>query len=180
MNADCNDPAASASNRGSKSTPDTPRSGKERLYSFRVARTKLGLVLPRRHSLSECALELYLKDSTLPRSHFLSLIAHERSGYLSEQVGPREMKAAARSAREKRDGLLKRLCEAIGVRPLLSGQAWLSECSLTSLWRRGQLSNFDYLLQLNRLAGRSVNDVSQYPVFPWVLRDYTRHVSRKE
>ena len=24
-------------------------------------------------------------------------------------------------------------------------------------------------------AGRSFNDLSQYPVFPWVLKDYTSH-----
>lgn len=28
-------------------------------------------------------------------------------------------------------------------------------------------------MQLNTLAGRSYNDLSQYPVFPWVLADYT-------
>jgi hypothetical protein len=27
-------------------------------------------------------------------------------------------------------------------------------------------------LQLNTLAGRTYNDLSQYPVFPWVLADY--------
>ena len=29
-----------------------------------------------------------------------------------------------------------------------------------------------YLLRLHELAGRSHNDLNQYPVFPWVLRDY--------
>ena len=28
-------------------------------------------------------------------------------------------------------------------------------------------------MRLNMLAGRSFNDLSQYPVFPWVLADYT-------
>ena len=28
-------------------------------------------------------------------------------------------------------------------------------------------------VQLNTLAGRSYNDQNQYPVFPWVLADYT-------
>jgi len=28
-------------------------------------------------------------------------------------------------------------------------------------------------LQLNTLAGRTYNDLSQYPVFPWILADYT-------
>lgn len=28
------------------------------------------------------------------------------------------------------------------------------------------------LLQLNTIAGRTYNDLSQYPVFPWILADY--------
>lgn len=40
-------------------------------------------------------------------------------------------------------------------------------------WARREMSNFDYLMHLNALAGRSFNDVTQYPVFPWVLQDYT-------
>ena len=27
--------------------------------------------------------------------------------------------------------------------------------------------------QLNTLAGRTYNDLNQYPVFPWILADYT-------
>ena len=30
-----------------------------------------------------------------------------------------------------------------------------------------------YLLYLNSLADRSFNDLTQYPVFPWVVADYT-------
>lgn len=40
-------------------------------------------------------------------------------------------------------------------------------------WRRREMSNFDYLVTLNTLAGRSYNDMTQYPVFPWILSDYT-------
>jgi hypothetical protein len=39
-------------------------------------------------------------------------------------------------------------------------------------WQRGDLSNLEYLLRLNALAGRSFNDLTQYPVMPWVLADY--------
>lgn len=28
-------------------------------------------------------------------------------------------------------------------------------------------------MELNVVAGRSYNDITQYPVFPWVLSDYT-------
>ncbi len=35
-----------------------------------------------------------------------------------------------------------------------------------------QISNFEYLMHLNTIAGRTYNDLNQYPVFPWILRDY--------
>ncbi|KAK2407273.1 WD-40 repeat family protein / beige protein [Trifolium repens] len=35
------------------------------------------------------------------------------------------------------------------------------------------ISNFEYLMQLNTLAGRSYNDLTQYPVFPWIISDYS-------
>lgn len=49
----------------------------------------------------------------------------------------------------------------------------LKASKLTELWRRRQISNFQYIMELNVIAGRSYNDISQYPVFPWVLADYT-------
>ncbi len=44
---------------------------------------------------------------------------------------------------------------------------------MTTAWRDGRLSNFAYLMALNTLAGRSMNDLTQFPCFPWVLADYT-------
>jgi hypothetical protein len=44
--------------------------------------------------------------------------------------------------------------------------------NLAHMWRHRELSNFEYLMHLNTLAGRSYNDLGQYPVFPWVLADY--------
>ncbi|CAJ2641153.1 unnamed protein product [Trifolium pratense] len=43
-------------------------------------------------------------------------------------------------------------------------------------WRRRDITNFEYLMILNTLSGRSYNDLTQYPVFPWVLADYTSEV----
>ena len=44
--------------------------------------------------------------------------------------------------------------------------------TVTQAWVNRKISNFDYLMHLNLIAGRTFNDLSQYPVFPWVLRDY--------
>ncbi|TKY65579.1 Neurobeachin protein 2 [Spatholobus suberectus] len=48
----------------------------------------------------------------------------------------------------------------------------LKRIQLMERWARWEISNFEYLMQLNTLAGRSYNDITQYPVFPWILSDY--------
>ncbi|XP_019161040.1 PREDICTED: BEACH domain-containing protein C2-like isoform X1 [Ipomoea nil] len=49
----------------------------------------------------------------------------------------------------------------------------LIRTQLMEQWARREISNFEYLMQLNTLAGRSYNDITQYHVFPWVLSDYS-------
>ena len=39
-------------------------------------------------------------------------------------------------------------------------------------WKEGNMTNYDYLTHLNKMAGRSFNDLMQYPVFPFILKDY--------
>ncbi|XP_030603864.1 WD repeat- and FYVE domain-containing protein 4 isoform X2 [Archocentrus centrarchus] len=39
-------------------------------------------------------------------------------------------------------------------------------------WQKGEISNFEYLMHLNTIAGRTYNDLMQYPVFPWIIADY--------
>lgn len=44
---------------------------------------------------------------------------------------------------------------------------------ITKMWMNGYLSNYDYLIYLNRFSSRSFNDISQYPVFPWIINEYS-------
>ncbi|XP_045426593.1 WD repeat- and FYVE domain-containing protein 4 [Pipistrellus kuhlii] len=48
-----------------------------------------------------------------------------------------------------------------------------SDRTMLQRWQKREISNFEYLMHLNTLAGRTHNDYMQYPVFPWVLADYT-------
>ncbi|CAG0879480.1 unnamed protein product [Darwinula stevensoni] len=48
----------------------------------------------------------------------------------------------------------------------------LQSSGLTQKWVHREISNFEYLMQLNTISGRTYNDLSQYPVFPWILCDY--------
>ncbi|XP_035736480.1 protein FAN-like isoform X1 [Vespa mandarinia] len=44
---------------------------------------------------------------------------------------------------------------------------------MTMRWQNGSLSNYDYLLYINSLADRTFHDLTQYPVIPWIIKDYT-------
>ena len=46
----------------------------------------------------------------------------------------------------------------------------LEEASL--LWRNHKISNFKYLMIVNKYAGRSYLDPANYPVFPWILSQF--------
>ena len=52
-------------------------------------------------------------------------------------------------------------------------QEMFKKSQLEKKWQRREISNFEYLMQLNTFAGRTFNDLTQYPVFPWIIRDYT-------
>jgi len=43
---------------------------------------------------------------------------------------------------------------------------------MQKLWHEKKISNYEYLLYVNHAAGRSFNDITQYPVFPWIIQDY--------
>lgn len=58
------------------------------------------------------------------------------------------------------------------VDSILMNVSDVSSSNITSKWCNGEISNFQYLMLLNTIAGRTFNDLTQYPIFPFVLSDY--------
>ncbi|KAI8801094.1 hypothetical protein BJ742DRAFT_42857 [Cladochytrium replicatum] len=109
---------------------------------------------PRRYMLRKSALEFFFEDQT---NHFFNFKT------------PRERARVA--------------TKVLGLKPpnLLSGDIrsppdMLRRTTLTERWQKHEISNFEYLMHLNTISGRTYNDLTQYPVFPWVLRDYESDV----
>ena len=79
------------------------------------------------------------------------------------------------ATRAVRDGVYERLVSGNRLPARVDYEAkvagGLLRDSITTLWQRGELSNFAYLMHLNTLAGRTFNDLTQYPVFPFVLSE---------
>jgi len=114
--------------------------------------SRLSEVHGRRYMLRQQALELFFADSF--------------ELFLNFSMGPKE--------RERFYSKLRRHCIAPMLRSpkSLNPRAVYKKSKFTEMWRKRKISNFQYLMQLNIMAGRSFNDITQYPVFPWVLGDY--------
>lgn len=55
---------------------------------------------------------------------------------------------------------------------MMSPRQLMRNSNMTQKWQRREISNFEYLMFLNTIAGRTYNDLNQYPIFPWVLTSY--------
>lgn len=80
---------------------------------------------------------------------------------------------------EDRDGFAKKILKQRGHRcsnlryyDSLDPAKIIKKREITDRWRQWRISNFQYLMTLNFYAGRSHNDLSQQPVFPWIFSDY--------
>lgn len=105
----------------------------------------------RRHLLKNCGIELFFADSPEVFIAFDSLKELQNFFYwLRRQHIPRLISPSL-----------------LNPRHIFEAQKW------TDAWRRRLITNFEYLVRLNLMGGRSFNDISQYPVFPWILADYT-------
>lgn len=59
------------------------------------------------------------------------------------------------------------------IEKFLNFQAELEKNDYTAKWVRHEISNFEYLMIINLISGRSFHNINEYPVFPWILTNYT-------
>lgn len=55
---------------------------------------------------------------------------------------------------------------------LMSPRQLFASSNMTQKWQKREIGNFQYLMFLNTIAGRTYQDLNQYPVFPWILTNY--------
>ncbi|KAJ6226016.1 protein fan [Anaeramoeba flamelloides] len=103
---------------------------------------KVSSVHKRRHMLAQLGLELFMKDKT--------------SIYL------------AFKSPKHRDTVYETLMSQNILKKLETN----NQSNMTLKWKNRLISNFEYLQYLNSQADRTKNDITQYPVYPWIIADY--------
>lgn len=125
-------------------------------------------VFKRRFLFRDVALEIFFKDG---QNALITLALNERDELYSKlvsRVSAHEETGSALFGRDK-DYINSGLSSTFKLSSIF-GTSTLYD--LTQRWERKQITNFQYLMYLNAIAGRSYNDLTQYPVFPWILADY--------
>uniref|UniRef100_A0A670IMK9 Neurobeachin-like protein 2 n=1 Tax=Podarcis muralis TaxID=64176 RepID=A0A670IMK9_PODMU len=117
-------------------------------FDFKWPLSQIREIHLRRYNLRRSALEIFFVDQT---NYFLNF---------------------KKEARNKVYSRILSLCSP-NISGTRSPQELFKASGLTQKWVNREISNFDYLIQLNTMAGRTYNDLAQYPVFPWILQDYT-------
>jgi hypothetical protein len=106
---------------------------------------KINRIYRRRYLLRQTGLEIFMSDGTSCLFVF--------------------------DSRRQRDQIYVTITQQPNVADQLHNMPTLEQ--MTRKWQEKDISNFDYLMHLNTEADRSFNDITQYPVFPHVIADYT-------
>ena len=64
-------------------------------------------------------------------------------------------------------------CDNLKTFEFLTPRKCFENSGLTEKWKNREISNFEYLMALNVYSGRTFNDSNLYPIFPWILTNYS-------
>ncbi|QDZ21579.1 BEACH domain-containing protein [Chloropicon primus] len=112
----------------------------------------LSLILVRRYCLRRSAIEMFHADRTSYFFDFGSPDLRQKAYQVLVSMKPQNLHPLCYHSQNP--------------------EKLVKKSEITEQWVRREISNFEYLMHLNTFAGRSYNDITQYPVFPWVLSDY--------
>uniref|UniRef100_A0A4W6E170 Neurobeachin n=1 Tax=Lates calcarifer TaxID=8187 RepID=A0A4W6E170_LATCA len=118
--------------------------------------SEIRAVFSRRYLLQNTAMEVFMANRTSVMFNFPDQATVKKVVYSLPRVGV---------------GTSYGLPQARRI-SLATPRQLFKSSNMTQRWQRREISNFEYLTFLNTIAGRTYNDLNQYPVFPWVLTNY--------
>ncbi|KAI1883660.1 hypothetical protein AGOR_G00233850 [Albula goreensis] len=118
--------------------------------------TEIRAVFSRRYLLQNTALEIFMANRTAVMFNFPDPATVKKVVHSLPRVGVGTNFGLPQTRRIS----------------LASPKQLYKASNMTQRWQRREISNFEYLIFLNTISGRTYNDLNQYPVFPWVITNY--------
>ncbi|XP_056121044.1 lipopolysaccharide-responsive and beige-like anchor protein isoform X1 [Rhinichthys klamathensis goyatoka] len=118
--------------------------------------TEIRAIFSRRYLLQNTALEVFMANRTAIMLNFPDAATVKKVVHCLPRVGVGTNFGLPQTRRIS----------------LASPKQLYKASNMTQRWQRREISNFEYLMFLNTISGRTFNDLNQYPVFPWVITNY--------
>ncbi|KAF7666098.1 hypothetical protein LDENG_00118550 [Lucifuga dentata] len=118
--------------------------------------TEIRAVFSRRYLLQNTALEIFMANRTAIMFNFPDAATVKKVVHCLPRVGVGTNFGLPQTRRIS----------------LATPKQLFKASSMTQRWQRREISNFEYLIFLNTVSGRTFNDLNQYPVFPWIITNY--------
>ncbi|XP_053475020.1 lipopolysaccharide-responsive and beige-like anchor protein isoform X2 [Ictalurus furcatus] len=118
--------------------------------------SEMRAIFSRRFLLQNTALEIFMASRTSVMFNFADAATVKKVVYVLPRVGVGTNFGLPQTRRIS----------------LATPKQLFKASNMTQRWQKREISNFEYLMFLNTIAGRTYNDLNQYPVFPWIISNY--------
>lgn len=125
-------------------------------YNGKISFSDIRAIFTRRYLLQQNALEVFLSQRTSVMFAFPDFDTVKKVVRYLPPVGVGVKYGIAQSRRAS----------------LMTPKQLFASSNMTQRWQKREISNFEYLMFLNTIAGRTYQDLNQYHVFPWILTNY--------
>ncbi|KAH9516818.1 hypothetical protein DERF_007537 [Dermatophagoides farinae] len=125
-------------------------------YNCKVSFQDIRAIFTRRYLLQQNALEIFLAQRTSIMFAFSDFETVKKVVRYLPAVGVGVKYGIPQSRRGS----------------LMTPKQLFASSNMTQRWQKREISNFEYLMFLNTIAGRTYQDMNQYPIFPWILTNY--------
>ena len=160
------------------------KSDKFKNYNLKIPFMKIELILKRRYYFKRNVLEIFTQNK---KSYFFQIDENNFKDFfdkiisnnvLSKYSNDFEEITIENGKTEEKIGLINKsniLFEYNNYKSFIIGnKKILSIKNIYHKWIRWEISTFTLLNYLNLFSSRSYNDINQYPVFPWIITEYTK------
>jgi len=149
---------------------DARNSSHNALRDYKIDLTTIEGIYPRRYCLQTNSLEICVQDPVRALRLFLRFDSENTMLKVSDIIT-----SQIQTYRSHIGMSLINVMRALSTKRTAPASQRFAKSNITADWVNRRITNFEYLMHLNTMSNRTLCDVDQYPVFPWVLCDYSSH-----
>ena len=158
------------------------KSDKYKTYYLIIPFKKIEFILRRRYYFKKNVLEIFVQNK---KSYFFRIDENKYNEFFDNIISNNKLSkyniefediSIETGKNEEKIGLINKsngIFEYNHYKNIFLGKKMTTIKNIYIKWLKWEISTFTLINYLNLFSGRSYHDVNQYPVFPWIITNYT-------